>query len=121
MAEVRKVKITPEDIESVSKKLDEFAKKLPAGEQNVMAWLLARAAEAPPQTESFLKGGADSPQATATASTTAAKGVTPTAASATLSPAQQLGRSLGVSQFAKMKPGSLAAGSSIGVTGTVMF
>jgi len=112
MADTRKVKITSKDIESVSEKLNAFAKQLPPGEQNVMAWLLGRAAEAPPQpdAEALLappegkgKGAALAPQA----------GLTPTV---------QLSRSLGISQFAAVRrPGSLAAGRSIGVTGTVMF
>ncbi len=130
MAATRKVKVTTEDIEAVSKKLNEFAKKLPAGEQNVMAWLLARAAEAPPQTESFLNQDAAAPQAKKGVAesagappglTTPAKGVSASVSSAKLKPSQQLSRSLGVTQFSKFRPGSLAAGSSIGVTGTVMF
>jgi len=110
MADTHKVKISGKDIESVSEKLHDFAKQLPPGEQNVMAWLLARAAEAPPEKESFLAppGGAQPEAATA-------------AGAAVLTKQQTLARSLGISQFARVRPGSLAAGSSIGVTGTVMF
>jgi hypothetical protein len=124
MADIRKVKVTTEDIESVSKKLNEFAKNLPPGEQNVMAWLLARAAEAPPQTESFLNQGDESTQPTMEAAKEAtgiSKSTAKTASTTKLNPTQQLSRSLGVTQFGKMKAGSVAAGSSIGVTGTVMF
>ncbi len=111
MADTRKVKITAKDVESVSAKLHDFAKQLPPGEQNVMAWLLGRAAEAPPE-----------PKAEALLAPHEGKGTVATAAQmATLTPTMQLSRSLGISQFARMRPGSLAAGSTIGVTGTVMF
>jgi hypothetical protein len=106
----RQVKVTAKDVESVSKKLNAFAKQLPEGEQNVMAWLLARAAEAPAQKEAK---AALVPRGTATTGTTAAKPAASTV---------QLSRALGIPQFAgARRPGSLAAGSSIGVTGTIMF
>ncbi|HEX8846363.1 MAG TPA: hypothetical protein VF791_17075 [Pyrinomonadaceae bacterium] len=126
MAKKRKVKVTTKDIESVSKKLHDFAKKLPTGEQNVMAWLLARAAEAPPDEGSLKPTGTGAEAATATrgagtSTSTASKVSATSVTSARITPTQQLGRSLGVTQFTKMRPGSLAAGSSIGVTGTIMF
>ncbi|HWN11479.1 MAG TPA: hypothetical protein VNO50_19785 [Pyrinomonadaceae bacterium] len=114
MAETRKVKVTAKDIESVSEKLNTFAKQLPPGEQNVMAWLLSRAAEAPAQ-----------PEAEKVLAPQEAKGkalATPGAAKPASLSTVQLSRSLGIAQFAgARRPGSLAAGSSIGVTGTIMF
>jgi len=111
MADTRKVKVTAKDIESVSEKLNAFAKQLPPGEQNVMAWLLGRAAEAPPQADA--EKVLVPKEAGKVAQVGAAK-----AAPSTV----QLSRALGVAQFATVRrPGSLAAGSSIGVTGTVMF
>jgi hypothetical protein len=111
MADTRKVKVTSKDIESVSEKLHTFAKGLPPGEQNVMAWLLARAAEAPAQAD-----------AKALLTPDQQKGVAAAAAPEAKLSTVQLSRSLGISQFAAARrPGSLAAGSSIGVTGTVMF
>ena len=108
MPDVHKVKITAQDIETVSEKLNAFVKQLPAGEQNVMAWLLGRAAEAPPASEAFL-GPSEAARAAVPAATH-------------LSPAvQNLNHALGIAQFAKLRPGAAAAGSSIGVTGTVMF
>lgn len=105
----RQVKVTAKDVESVSKKLNAFAKELPEGEQNVMAWLLARAAEAPVQKEAKA--------ALVPKGTTAAAATTKPSASTV-----QLSRALGIPQFAgARRPGSLAAGSSIGVTATVMF
>lgn len=98
MAEdVVQVKVTPEDIETVSEKLQAFAKDLPPGEQNVMAWLLGRAAQAPAEPE------------------LAAAGEKQVALRETLT------NSLGISQFERLRPGSRFAGSSVGVTGTVMF
>jgi len=115
MSDIREVKITTKDIESVSEKLHAFAKQLPAGEQNVMAWLLGRAAQAP-QESAGLKGGL----AAHVAGDVPAKTVA-TAGAHVLTPTDQLTRALGVSQFTKLRPGSAVAGSSIGVTGTVMF
>jgi hypothetical protein len=97
---IRNVKVAAQDIESVSEKLHAFAKELPPGEQNVMAWLLGRAAQAPPESADFLHPLSESTQ---------------------LSLREQLSHSLGVPQFARLRPGSAVAGSSIGVTGTVMF
>jgi hypothetical protein len=104
----RQVKVTAKDVEAVSKKLNAFAKELPEGEQNVLAWLLSRAAAAPVQKEAK---AALVPRGTAATATTK-----PSASTA------QLSRALGIPQFAgARRPGSLAAGSSIGVTATVMF
>lgn len=115
MAETRKVKVTAKDIESVSEKLNAFAKQLPPGEQNVMAWLLGRAAEAPAQPEAEKVLAPQEAKGRALATPGAAR---PAAALSTV----QLSRSLGIAQFAgARRPGSLAAGSSIGVTGTIMF
>ncbi|MFY9620020.1 MAG: hypothetical protein WAQ99_09420 [Pyrinomonadaceae bacterium] len=105
------VKVNTKDIESVGEKLNAFAKKLPPGEQNVLAWLMSRAAEAPPATGTLVKKIEGAKVQTAPGTTTAGK----------LSPSQQLGRSLGVAQFSKMRPGSLAAGSGVGITATIMF
>ncbi|MFD5438504.1 hypothetical protein ACFWJ4_40950 [Kitasatospora sp. NPDC127067] len=98
---VRQVKVTAEDIDAVSQKLESFAKGLPPGEQNVLQWLLGRAASA----------GAQSTNADPAELVPAAE------------PAfrAQLDDSLGIAQFDQLKPGSAFAGSTIGVTGTVMF
>jgi hypothetical protein len=96
---IRQVKVSADDIESVGSKLEEFARGLPEGEQNVVAWLLGRAAQAPVEQEVLAK----------------AERLRPT----TLK--DQLTNSLGVSQFERLQPGSRFAGSSVGVTGTVMF
>jgi hypothetical protein len=96
---IRQVKVTADDIDSVGAKLEKFAKGLPEGEQNVVAWLLGRASQAPVEQEVLAKA-------------------------ARLKPASvrdQLGNSLGVTQFDRLQPGSRFAGSSVGVTGTVMF
>jgi hypothetical protein len=103
MADTREVKITAKDIESVNGKLRKFAKQLPEGEQNVMAWLLGRAADAPQDKPDFLPEAKPSRGGRATA----VKG--------------PLNEALGVAQFEKLKPGSSVAGSSVGVTGTIMF
>jgi len=119
MADVRQVKVSVKDIESVSEKLQDFAKNLPQGEQNVMAWLLARAADAPPDKDSFVNDintqSGDEPESFAVNAATAK--VTPTSTVAS----QQLARSLGVQQFGRLTPGSAAAGSSVGVTGSIMI
>jgi hypothetical protein len=103
MPRTRNVKVTTQDIQAVDKKLHEFAKKLPPGEQNVMAWLLGRAAQAPQEAPDFLDR--------------------PGTAAATRRPAIRgpLNEALGIPQFRRLEPGSTVAGSSIGVTGTVMF
>lgn len=96
---VRQVKVSADDIESVSGKLAEFAQGLPEGERNVVAWLMGRAAQAPVEPEVLAK----------------ADRLRPTTVQ------DQLSTSLGVSQFERLQPGSRFAGSSVGVTGTVMF
>lgn len=95
---IREVKVTQKDIDSVSEKLHAFAQKLPPGEQNVVAWLMGRAASAPADVKS--------PVQEVKAETT---------------PLAQLNTSLGIPQFDRLRPGNAFAGSSIGVTGTVMF
>jgi hypothetical protein len=96
---VHQVKVTPQDIDSVSGKLQAFARDLPPGEQNVVAWLLGRAAQAPVDPDLAQR------------------------ADRVLEPAfrDQLTSSLGIAQFETLRPGSTFAGSTIGVTGTVMF
>jgi hypothetical protein len=96
--EVRQVKVTPADIENVSAKLTDFARSLPQGEQNVLAWLMGRASQAPVEQEVAAKAGD---------------------VGRTLR--EQLTTSLGINQFERLQPGSRFAGSSVGVTGTVMF
>jgi len=105
----RNVKVSAKDIESVSEKLHTFAKQLPEGEQNVMAWLLGRASEAPPDKGSLHE------HLSAPATEAMSKSVQLSSQRANLNQA------LGITQFARVSPGTLAAGSSIGVTGTVMF
>jgi hypothetical protein len=99
-ADILNVKVTTEDIESVNKKIQEFAASLPPGEQNVMAWLLGRAAEAPQERPEFLAEGEPVGRPV---------------------PRGPLTEALGIAQFERLEPGSAAAGSSIGVTGTIMF
>lgn len=116
MAEIRNVKVKASDIESVSEKLQAFAKQLPPGEQNVMAWLLGRAAEAPPDKGTLHE------RLAAPATEAAAPRAPAVGREAGLSPERvNLSHALGISQFARARPGTLAAGSSIGVTATVMF
>lgn len=102
MPDTQQVKVTAQDIQSVNDKLQAFAKGLPKREQNVMAWLLGRAAQAPAEQPHFLgepaAGAAKKP-----------------------GPRGPLNEALGIAQFRKLQPGSTVAGSSIGVTGTVMF
>jgi len=102
----RYLKVSEQDIQSVSEKLQSFAEQLPQGEQNVVAWLLGRAADAPPEQVDFLNPASD--DVTGHALMYQASRV-------------QLYNSLGISQFARVNPGSVAAGSSVGVTGTIMF
>ena len=108
MADTQNVKVTAQDIDSVNEKLYEFAKELSPGEQNVMKWLLGRAAQAPEEKSHIFKdaGGAE------------ATGRAP--AGAALARRAEFSRVLGVPQFERVRAGSLAAGSSVGVTGTVM-
>lgn len=101
MSEARRVtvKVTPEDIDSVSNKLQEFARQLPQGEQNVVAWLLGRAASAPPDPEllpNARQGGDDRVQFRTV-----------------------MNESLGIAQFERLRAGEAFAGSGVGVTGTV--
>jgi hypothetical protein len=101
----REVKVTQKDIDSVSEKLHAFVQKLPPGEQNVVAWLMGRAASAPADVKSSgqeVKSPVREVKAEAT-------------------PLAQLNTSLGIPQFDRLRPGNAFAGSSIGVTGTVMF
>jgi hypothetical protein len=106
MADTREVKVTTEDIKSVDEKLREFTKGLPEGEQNVMAWLLGRAADAGAEKPDFLPKGRPQ-RAGARRAGRLVRG--------------PLNDALGIAQFDQIDPGTAAAGSSIGVTGTVMF
>lgn len=92
------VKVTPENIDSVSSKLQEFAQQLSPGEQNVVAWLLGRAASAP----------ADELPTT-----------TKIAPEQSSTFREVLNSSLGIPQFERLRPGQVFAGSGVSVTGTV--
>src|SRR5882762_9092581 len=111
MTDARNVKVTTQDINSLSEKLHAFKQQLPAGEQNVLEWLLDRGPRAPEEKADALKAsGTEAPR--------------PAAASAKVVAApraSEFNKALGISQFSKTHPGAVAAGSSIGVTGTVMF
>ncbi len=93
-----KVKVS--DIEKVSKKLDAFMDKLPAQEQQVLGWILARAQAAG-------------------AATTSVKPVTPdrsrAALSSSVATAARPAVSSTLARAAGLGPGA-AAGSEIGVT-----
>ena len=106
MSEAQYVKVSTQDINSVSEKLHKFKQQLSSGEQNVLDWLLDRAARAPEE-----KGGALKETGAGAA------GAQLHVAPKTL----EFNKALGISQFAKAHPGVAAAGSSVGVTGTIMF
>jgi hypothetical protein len=101
------IKVTTQDINSVSDKLHALKQQLSPGEQNVLDWLLDRAASAPQEKADVLKqtGGAG---AAGSHPQVSARGT-------------EFNKALGISQFSKAHPGAAAAGSSVGVTGTVMF
>lgn len=106
----REVKVSPEEIKSVNEKLEKFVKGLPAGEQNVMAWLLGRAAQAPADRAEPARGDRG-----------ATERVRETVLVREIQAREPLIEALGIPQFEGLQPGSRFAGSSVGVTGTIMF
>jgi hypothetical protein len=102
--ETQSVKVTAEDIASLSPKLQEFAQQLSPGEQNVVAWLLGRAAQAPMDADLPTKEGGGEP---------AAPGDEPVAFN------EILNNSLGIPQFERFRPGEEFAGSGVAVTSSI--
>jgi hypothetical protein len=102
MPDTQNLKVTAQDIASVSEKLYALKQQLSPGEQNVLQWLLGRAAQAPQEPTNVLKGG---------------ESAGGSSGSATSPRTAEFHKILGISQF----PGAAGGGSSVGVTGTVMF
>lgn len=108
--DIREVKVTGNDIEGVRNQLAQLHSSLPEGQQHVLEWLMQRASEAPANEE--VSGyNFQFPQ----------QGLSFNAGPSAFS-SQHLSfySSLGVSQLGHL--GRIAdAGSSVGVTGSVMF